>query len=88
MFSLAAVRLWLGFVTVLVSTQVWAAGLPQQLPRPGQSTALTVSRTSPEYTTISLAAADITKDEVVVDYQTYHAFRLPGEPVLFAEGKR
>ena len=86
MFNAAALRLSFAFLVVLLTSQLWAASLPLTVPPPGQSSALDVSRTSPEHTAISLTASALTVDEVVVDFHTYHVIRLPGEPVLFDEG--
>lgn len=47
---------------------------------------LVVSRTSPEYTTISLESPNIILEEKVVDFEAYHVFGIPGEPFYFDEG--
>ncbi len=80
-------RLCLVFAIVSLAAVVSAVNLPSSTSYPGTSTALEVSRTSPEHTAISLSGSEITANEVMIDYQSYQEFRLPGEPVLFAEGK-
>ena len=53
---------------------------------PGEGIALDVSRTTPEFTTISMNNPDIQVVEMVEDFETYHAMALEGEPFIPEEG--
>ena len=52
----------------------------------GSAVPLNVSRTSPEYTSITLENPGIVVEERVIDFETYHSFGIPGEPFVMEEG--
>lgn len=53
---------------------------------PGDRVALDVSRTTPEYTSISISNPDIQVIEMVEDFETYQLLALAGEPFIQNEG--
>ncbi len=52
----------------------------------GSAVPLNVSKTTPEYTSISLTDPGIVMEEHAIDYQTYQAFGIPGEPFVMEDG--
>jgi hypothetical protein len=76
--------LMFAYGTVIAATQITSALSVSGLP--GESITLDVSRTTPEYTSISISNPDIQVVEMVEDFETYQAFVLDGEPFIPEEG--
>ena len=52
----------------------------------GSAVNLAVSRTSPEFTSVSLNSPNIVIQDKVVDFTTYQEIGIPGEPFVFEVG--
>lgn len=48
---------------------------------------LTVTRGTPEVTSIALEVPEIVAEQHLIDFKSYTAFGIPGEPLLFSEGE-
>ncbi|MDD5087410.1 MAG: C25 family cysteine peptidase [bacterium] len=48
---------------------------------------LTVTRGTPEVTSIALEVPEIVAEQQWIDYKSYTAFGIPGEPLLFSDGE-